>query len=147
MRGDLHAALHALLRYARGLPRRERLAVLRAHRARVPAPPAAAAGGGVPRRGGAACVTPRSATPAAISHHYDVSNRFYEMVLGPSMAYTCAVFPSADATLEEAQAEKFDLVCRKLALEPGKRLLDVGRRLGRHGHARRRALRRPARWG
>jgi cyclopropane-fatty-acyl-phospholipid synthase len=62
----------------------------------------------------------------AISHHYDVSNRFYEMVLGPSMAYTCAVYPTADATLEEAQAEKFDLVCRKLDLKPGQRLLDVG---------------------
>lgn len=62
----------------------------------------------------------------AISHHYDVSNRFYESVLGPSMAYTCAVYPRADATLEEAQFEKFDLVCRKLALEPGRSLLDVG---------------------
>ena len=61
-----------------------------------------------------------------ISHHYDVSNRFYELVLGPSMAYTCAVFPTEDATLEEAQAEKFDLVCRKLDLKPGQRLLDVG---------------------
>ncbi len=63
---------------------------------------------------------------AAISHHYDVSNRFYEWVLGPSMAYTCAVFPHPEATLEEAQFEKFDLVCRKLGLEPGMRLLDVG---------------------
>jgi cyclopropane-fatty-acyl-phospholipid synthase len=63
---------------------------------------------------------------AAIHHHYDVSNRFYEMVLGPSMAYTCACYPSADATLEEAQAHKFDLVCRKLGLRPGMRLLDVG---------------------
>jgi cyclopropane-fatty-acyl-phospholipid synthase len=63
---------------------------------------------------------------AAISHHYDVSNRFYEWVLGPSMAYTCACFPREDATLEEAQYEKFDLVARKLALEPGMRLLDVG---------------------
>lgn len=62
----------------------------------------------------------------AIHHHYDVSNRFYELVLGPSMAYTCAVFPSEDATLEEAQLEKFDLVCRKLGLKPGDRLLDVG---------------------
>jgi cyclopropane-fatty-acyl-phospholipid synthase len=62
----------------------------------------------------------------AIAHHYDVSNAFYEWVLGPSMAYTCAVFPREDATLEEAQFEKFDLVCRKLALEPGERLLDVG---------------------
>ncbi|WP_432479692.1 class I SAM-dependent methyltransferase [Nocardioides sp. GXQ0305] len=62
----------------------------------------------------------------AIHHHYDVSNRFYELVLGPSMTYTCAVFPHADATLEEAQAEKYDLVCRKLDLKPGQRLLDVG---------------------
>jgi cyclopropane-fatty-acyl-phospholipid synthase len=62
----------------------------------------------------------------AISHHYDVSNTFYEWVLGPSMAYTCAVFPRADATLEEAQATKFELVARKLGLQPGMRLLDVG---------------------
>ena len=61
-----------------------------------------------------------------ISHHYDVSNRFYELVLGPSMTYTCAVFPQADATLEQAQAEKYDLVCRKLDLQPGQRLLDLG---------------------
>jgi len=61
-----------------------------------------------------------------IHHHYDVSNRFYEMVLGPSMTYTCAVYPSADATLEEAQTEKYDLVARKLGLQPGQRLLDIG---------------------
>src|SRR3984885_11467784 len=62
----------------------------------------------------------------SISHHYDVSNTFYEWVLGPSMAYTCACYPTADATLEQAQAYKFDLVARKLALGPGMRLLDVG---------------------
>ncbi|HZJ06302.1 MAG TPA: class I SAM-dependent methyltransferase, partial [Nocardioidaceae bacterium] len=62
----------------------------------------------------------------AIQLHYDVSNRFYEMVLGPSMTYTCAVFPQDDATLEQAQAEKYDLVCRKLDLRPGRRLLDLG---------------------
>ncbi len=62
----------------------------------------------------------------AIGHHYDVSNAFYEKVLGPSMAYTCAVFPKEDASLEEAQEEKLDLVARKLGLEPGMRLLDVG---------------------
>jgi len=62
----------------------------------------------------------------AIHHHYDVSNRFYEMVLGPSMTYTCACFPTADATLEEAQAAKYDLVCRKLGLQPGMCLLDIG---------------------
>ncbi|MFC6286714.1 class I SAM-dependent methyltransferase [Nocardioides sp. GCM10027113] len=61
-----------------------------------------------------------------ISHHYDVSNRFYELVLGPSMTYTCAVFPTAEATLEQAQWEKYDLVARKLDLKPGQRLLDVG---------------------
>ncbi|NHC44906.1 class I SAM-dependent methyltransferase [Motilibacter aurantiacus] len=62
----------------------------------------------------------------AISHHYDISNTFYEHVLGPSMAYTCAVYPTLDATLEQAQENKFDLVCRKLGLQPGQRLLDVG---------------------
>lgn len=63
---------------------------------------------------------------AAISHHYDVSNKFYAWILGPSMAYTCAVYPTADADLEKAQWTKHDLVARKLGLEPGMRLLDVG---------------------
>lgn len=62
----------------------------------------------------------------AISHHYDVSNTFYEWVLGPSMAYTCACYPHEGATLEEAQFHKFDLVAKKLGLKPGMRLLDVG---------------------
>lgn len=62
----------------------------------------------------------------AISHHYDVSNRFYEWVLGPSMTYTCACYPEDGSTLEEAQAHKYDLVARKLNLQPGMRLLDVG---------------------
>ncbi len=62
----------------------------------------------------------------AISHHYDVSNRFYEMVLGPSMTYSCAVFAHDDDTLEIAQRRKVDLICRKLDLQPGMRLLDVG---------------------
>ena len=55
-----------------------------------------------------------------------MSNRFYEMVLGPSMTYTCACYPTAESTLEEAQAHKYDLVARKLGLRPGMRLLDVG---------------------
>jgi cyclopropane-fatty-acyl-phospholipid synthase len=62
----------------------------------------------------------------AISHHYDVSNTFYEWVLGPTMAYTCACYPKDDASLEEAQTNKFDLVARKLGLHQGMRLLDVG---------------------
>src|SRR5438067_1096013 len=50
----------------------------------------------------------------AISHHYDVSNRFYEWLLGPTMAYTCAVYPRAGASLAQPQAEKVDLLCRTL---------------------------------
>ena len=62
----------------------------------------------------------------AISHHYDVGNDFYELVLGPSMVYSCAYWSAPDATLEDAQRDKLELVCQKLALTPGQRLLDVG---------------------
>ena len=62
----------------------------------------------------------------AIHHHYDVSNAFYERVLGPSMTYTCACYPTADATLEQAQDNKYRLVFEKLRLKAGDRLLDVG---------------------
>jgi cyclopropane-fatty-acyl-phospholipid synthase len=62
----------------------------------------------------------------AIHHHYDVSNSFYEWVLGPSMTYTCAVYPDPEATLEEAQENKYRLIFEKLRLQPGDRLLDVG---------------------
>ncbi|MEV6313947.1 cyclopropane-fatty-acyl-phospholipid synthase family protein [Streptomyces sp. NPDC051776] len=62
---------------------------------------------------------------AAISHHYDVGNDFYERVLGPSMVYSCAYWEEG-STLEAAQRAKLDLVCRKLGLGPADRLLDVG---------------------
>jgi cyclopropane-fatty-acyl-phospholipid synthase len=62
----------------------------------------------------------------AVSHHYDVSNAFYRLVLGPSLTYSCAVFHDPSDTLEQAQANKYELVCRKLGLQPGMRLLDVG---------------------
>ncbi|MGA5446320.1 class I SAM-dependent methyltransferase [Streptomyces umbrinus] len=62
----------------------------------------------------------------AISHHYDVGNDFYEIVLGPSMVYSCAYWDSPDGTLEDAQRDKLGLVARKLDLKPGMRLLDVG---------------------
>ncbi|POH64042.1 MULTISPECIES: class I SAM-dependent methyltransferase [Cryobacterium] len=62
----------------------------------------------------------------AIHHHYDVSNTFYEWVLGPSMTYTCACYPRGSASLEEAQDNKYRLVLEKLRLKPGDRLLDVG---------------------
>ncbi|WP_030603458.1 class I SAM-dependent methyltransferase [Streptomyces fulvoviolaceus] len=62
----------------------------------------------------------------AVSHHYDVGNDFYEVVLGPSMVYSCAYWESPESTLELAQRDKLELICRKLALTPGQRLLDVG---------------------
>ena len=61
----------------------------------------------------------------AISHHYDVGNDFYEIVLGPSMVYSCAYW-TEDGTLEDAQRDKLDLIARKLNLTEGDRLLDVG---------------------
>ncbi|TDE01995.1 SAM-dependent methyltransferase [Jiangella asiatica] len=63
---------------------------------------------------------------AAISHHYDVGNDFYEVVLGPSMVYSCAYWTGDAATLEDAQRAKNELICQKLGLRPGMRLLDVG---------------------
>ena len=68
----------------------------------------------------------RKRDAAAISHHYDVGNDFYALVLGPSMVYSCAVWQDEGAGLDAAQVAKLDLVCRKLGLEPGMRMLDVG---------------------
>jgi cyclopropane-fatty-acyl-phospholipid synthase len=64
----------------------------------------------------------------AVQHHYDVSNDFYAMVLGPAMTYSCARFSPGADTLEAAQESKHDLVCRKLGLAvgAGQRILDVG---------------------
>jgi cyclopropane-fatty-acyl-phospholipid synthase len=62
----------------------------------------------------------------AISYHYDVSNEFYATFLDPDMLYTCAAFADAGEDLATAQQRKMDLVCRKLRLQPGERLLDVG---------------------
>ena len=65
----------------------------------------------------------------AIAHHYDVGNEFYELVLGPSMTYSCAYYeqePGPASGLEEAQQAKSDLVAHKLGLKPGMRILDVG---------------------
>src|SRR5205085_7020157 len=74
----------------------------------------------------------RGSDSRAISHHYDVGNDFYRLLLGPSMTYSCARFTSPETSLEDAQAAKHELICRKLGLhehqptgEPA-RLLDVG---------------------
>ncbi|GAA2096827.1 cyclopropane-fatty-acyl-phospholipid synthase family protein [Microlunatus panaciterrae] len=66
---------------------------------------------------------------AAISHHYDVGNEFYRLLLGPTLVYSCAYWRRPDDPgygLDDAQRDKLDLVCRKLGLRPGMRLLDVG---------------------
>jgi cyclopropane-fatty-acyl-phospholipid synthase len=62
----------------------------------------------------------------AISHHYDLSNEFYAAILDPSMAYSCGYHDNAHTILEDAQRAKLDLVCTKLGLDPGMRMLDVG---------------------
>lgn len=102
----LRAAARELLRLARPLP--------------PPAPPAEE----LRRRTGR--LHTRRRDKQAVSHHYDVGNAFYRLVLGPSMVYSCAYWERPDATLEEAQRDKLELICRKLGLKEGDRLLDVG---------------------
>jgi cyclopropane-fatty-acyl-phospholipid synthase len=63
---------------------------------------------------------------AAIAHHYDEDPEFYRLFLGESLTYSCAYFPSPEASLDEAQTAKHELVCRKLGLRAGMRLLDIG---------------------
>jgi cyclopropane-fatty-acyl-phospholipid synthase len=61
-----------------------------------------------------------------IHHHYDIRNEFYELWLGKTMAYTCAYYPTPDATLDEAQLAKMDHICRKLRLRPGETVVEAG---------------------
>jgi cyclopropane-fatty-acyl-phospholipid synthase len=61
-----------------------------------------------------------------VHHHYDLGNEFYRLWLDREMVYTCAYFPTPDSTLEEAQLAKMDLVCRKLQLKPGERVIEAG---------------------
>lgn len=67
-----------------------------------------------------------SNSQATISHHYDVDNSFYQLVLDPEMIYSCAYFQSQDQDLAAAQRFKLDHICRKLMLQEGERLLDIG---------------------
>jgi len=62
----------------------------------------------------------------AISFHYDLSNDFYRLWLGPTMVYSCAYFEAPDMSLEAAQRAKLDHICRKLQLQPGEQFLDIG---------------------
>lgn len=61
-----------------------------------------------------------------VQFHYDVSNEFYKLFLGKEMQYTCAYFQNWDNSLDQAQRDKMDMICRKLRLEPGDRMLDIG---------------------
>ncbi len=62
----------------------------------------------------------------AITHHYDVSNAFYQLFLDARMVYTCGYFTDWANDLDQAQQDKLELICRKLRLQPGDRLLDIG---------------------
>jgi cyclopropane-fatty-acyl-phospholipid synthase len=62
----------------------------------------------------------------AVRHHYDVGNEFFSLFLDKSMTYSCAIFSRGAKTLEGAQRAKLELVCKKLDLQPGERVLDVG---------------------
>ena len=62
----------------------------------------------------------------AIQHHYDVSNEFYQLWLDPRMVYSCAYFREESDSLEQAQVQKLDHICRKLRLQPGEKFLDIG---------------------
>ncbi|HWK27835.1 MAG TPA: cyclopropane-fatty-acyl-phospholipid synthase family protein [Solirubrobacter sp.] len=62
----------------------------------------------------------------AVTHHYNLSNEYFALFLDESMTYSCAVWSRGATTLEEAQRTKLELVCTKLALSPGDRVLDVG---------------------
>jgi cyclopropane-fatty-acyl-phospholipid synthase len=73
---------------------------------------------------------PSDGTPDAnrkdISYHYDVSNAFYQLWLDPEMVYSCGYFHDWDDPLDKAQIQKIDMVCRKLRLQPGESVLDIG---------------------
>jgi len=68
----------------------------------------------------------RRSNRANIGYHYDVSNAFYRLWLDPNLVYSCAYFRTADDTLDAAQVQKLDHICRKLRLVPGERFLDIG---------------------
>jgi len=123
VRGDLYDAVEQLEHFDGGkIPKSTALKLLRvagpAGFRRLPAPPEEAALGG--RRHS------KNRDADSISHHYDVSNDFYRLFLGPTMTYSCAVFETPDIALDDAQRAKYELICNKLALQPGQRLLDIG---------------------
>ena len=102
------------------------LATVASHGIRHPEPPSIEGPGKLRRLTEGLVPHSKAGDAATVSYHYDQSNDFYRLFLGPSMTYTCAVFDTPNDTLEEAQKRKLDLVLDKLNLKPGDRLLDIG---------------------
>jgi cyclopropane-fatty-acyl-phospholipid synthase len=120
VRGDLHAVLVELLAHRRVQVRpRDALKAVRSLGRKALRPPPIPPEEAPPRRRRKRRAHSRARDAAAISHHYDVSNRFFELIIGPTMTYSCGVFDTERTTLDEAQVEKVDLICRKLDLRPG----------------------------
>ena len=133
--GDLRDALRTLRRAVeeRGLVRQRPTAASLARAAVTAARLGAVGPRPAPPQGQArlrGTLHSRSRDRAAISHHYDLSNDFYQLLLDPSMAYSCAYWADTDVAhgyaLADAQRDKLDLICRKLGLRPGMRMLDIG---------------------
>jgi cyclopropane-fatty-acyl-phospholipid synthase len=130
--GDLAAGLSAVWAATRhGDLARPRLRLTDYPRLAVAAARLGALGRRPPRPGAPAQLSgdkhSRDRDRAAIAHHYDLSNEFYELLLGSTMAYSCAYFTQGpDQDLDDAQRAKLDLICRKLGLGPGQRHLDIG---------------------
>jgi cyclopropane-fatty-acyl-phospholipid synthase len=132
---EVHHDLGAALAHVRSVARERRLSAVRPSPAAVVkalrtvarlgalGPPAAPPGSQVRVRGR---LHSMRRDRAVISHHYDLSNEFFGLVLDETMAYSSAYWTSPGLSLAEAQRAKLSLVCRKLGLEPGMRLLDVG---------------------
>lgn len=68
----------------------------------------------------------RQGSARNIAAHYDLGNALYELMLDPTMAYSCGIFPHDDSTLEQASVAKFEAVCRKLQLRPGESVVEIG---------------------
>jgi cyclopropane-fatty-acyl-phospholipid synthase len=130
--GDLAAGLSAVWAATRGgTLTRPRIRIADYPRLAVAAVRLGALGRRPPKPGAAARLSgdkhTRERDRAAIAHHYDLSNEFYELLLGPTMAYSCAYFTDGpDGSLDDAQRAKLDLICRKLGLDSGRRHLDIG---------------------
>lgn len=102
------------------------LATVVSHGVKFPKPPSIEGPGKLERLREGLLPHSKAGDAATVSYHYDQSNEFYAMFLGPSMTYTCAVFETPETSLEDAQLAKLDLVLDKLNLKAGDRLLDIG---------------------